>query len=85
MKARSEFPNVWGEYKNHGNPYIQGTTVPVECAARGEKYRKPHLLISVDHTQIITQLVVLIITKMKNKREEVRINVWIFLQLVLQH
>ena len=24
--------------------------------ARGEKYRKPHLLISVDHTQIITQL-----------------------------
>ena len=20
LKARSEFPNVWGEYKNHSNP-----------------------------------------------------------------
>ena len=27
LKARSEFSNVWGEYKNHSNPYIQGTTV----------------------------------------------------------
>ena len=30
LKARSEFPNVWGEYKNHSNPYIQGTTVPCD-------------------------------------------------------
>ena len=30
VKARSEFPNVWGEYKNHSNPYIQGTTVPCD-------------------------------------------------------
>ena len=21
LKTRSEFPNVWGEYKNHSNPY----------------------------------------------------------------
>ena len=31
MKARSEFPNVWGEYKHHSNPDIQGiqgTTIP---------------------------------------------------------
>ena len=39
----------------------------MRARAWGKKYRKPHLLISVDHTQIITQLVVLIITKMKNK------------------
>ena len=30
LKARSEFSNVWGKYKNHGNPYIQGTTVPCD-------------------------------------------------------
>ena len=30
LKVRSEFPNVWGEYKNHSNPYIQGTTVPCD-------------------------------------------------------
>ena len=30
LKARSEFSNVWGEYKNHSNPYIQGTTVPCD-------------------------------------------------------
>ena len=30
LKARSEFPNVCGEYKNHSNPYIQGTTVPCD-------------------------------------------------------
>ena len=28
MKVITEFPNVWGEY--HGNPYIQGTTVPCD-------------------------------------------------------
>ena len=27
LKARSEYPNVWGEYKYHGNPYIQGTII----------------------------------------------------------
>ena len=32
LKARSEFPNVWGEYKNHSNPYIQGTTVPCDTS-----------------------------------------------------
>ena len=26
LKVRTEFPNVWGEYKYHSNPYIQGTT-----------------------------------------------------------
>ena len=25
LKVKTEFPNVWGEYKYHGNPYIQGT------------------------------------------------------------
>ena len=30
LKVRTEFPNVWGEYKYHGNPYIQGTTVPCD-------------------------------------------------------
>ena len=30
MKVRTEFSNVWGEYKNHSNPYIQGTTVPCD-------------------------------------------------------
>ena len=30
LKARSEFPNVWGEYKNHSNPYIHGTTLPCD-------------------------------------------------------
>ena len=29
LKVRTEFPNVWGEYKYHSNPYIQGTTYPV--------------------------------------------------------
>ena len=23
LTSRSEFPNAWGEYKNHSNPYIQ--------------------------------------------------------------
>ena len=32
LKAISEFPNVWGEYKNHSNPYIQGTTVPCDMS-----------------------------------------------------
>ena len=27
LKVRTEFPNVWGEYKNHSNPYIHSTTV----------------------------------------------------------
>ena len=30
MKVGTEFSNVWGEYKNHSNPYIQGTTVPCD-------------------------------------------------------
>ena len=30
LKVRTEFSNVWGEYKYHGNPYIQGTTVPCD-------------------------------------------------------
>ena len=30
LKARSEFPNVWGEYKNLSNPFIQGTTLPYD-------------------------------------------------------
>ena len=34
LKARSKFPNVWGEYKNHSNPYIRGTTVPCDLHAR---------------------------------------------------
>ena len=25
LKVRTVFQNVWGEYKYHGNPYIQGT------------------------------------------------------------
>ena len=27
LKLRTDFPNVWGEYKYHSNRYIQGTTV----------------------------------------------------------
>ena len=30
LKVRTEFPNVWGEYKYNSNPYIQGTTVPCD-------------------------------------------------------
>ena len=30
VKVRTGFSNVWGEYKNHSNPYIQGTTVPCD-------------------------------------------------------
>ena len=30
MKVGTEFSNVWGEYKNHSNPYIRGTTVPCD-------------------------------------------------------
>ena len=30
MKVGTEFSNVWGEYKNHSNPYIQGNTVPCD-------------------------------------------------------
>ena len=30
VKARTEFSNVWREYKHHSNPYIQGTTVPCD-------------------------------------------------------
>ena len=33
LKVRTEFPNVWGEYKYHSNPYIQGTTVPCDIIA----------------------------------------------------
>ena len=29
-KLQIELPNVWGEYKYHGNPYIQGSTVPCD-------------------------------------------------------
>ena len=32
LKVRTEFPNVWGEYKYHTNPYIQGTTVPCDSS-----------------------------------------------------
>ena len=35
VKVRTVFQNVWGEYKYHGNPYIQGTTVP--CDIGGAK------------------------------------------------
>ena len=35
LKARSELPNLWGEYKNHSNPYIQGTTVPCDVHVSG--------------------------------------------------
>ena len=34
LKVRTEFPNVWGEYKYHSNPYIQGTTVPCDISVR---------------------------------------------------
>ena len=27
VKARSQFPNVWEEYKHHSNPYIQDRTL----------------------------------------------------------
>ena len=27
-KLRTEFPNVWGEYKYHGNTCIQGMVLP---------------------------------------------------------
>ena len=30
FEYESEFPNVCGEYTYHGNPYIQGTTVPCD-------------------------------------------------------
>ena len=30
VKKGIEFSNVRGEYKNHSNPYIQGTTVPCD-------------------------------------------------------
>ena len=30
LKVRTEFPNVWREYKYHSNPYIQVTTVPCD-------------------------------------------------------
>ena len=29
LKVRTEFSNVWGEYKYHGNPYIQVLPYPV--------------------------------------------------------
>ena len=32
VKVGTEFSNVWGEYKNHSNHYIQGTTVPCDIA-----------------------------------------------------
>ena len=32
LKVRTEFPNVWGEYIYHGNPYIPGTTVPCDTS-----------------------------------------------------
>ena len=31
-EVRTEFINVWGEYKNLSNPYIQCTTVPCDVA-----------------------------------------------------
>ena len=31
VKTRSDFPNVWGEYENHINSYIQGTIYRTLC------------------------------------------------------
>ena len=40
VKVRTEFSNVWGEYKNHSNPYIQGT---VPCDTNFSK--KKHVMV----------------------------------------
>ena len=37
IKSRTEFSNVWGEYKNHSNPYIQGTTIPCDIVTAQRK------------------------------------------------
>ena len=37
LKVRTEFPNVWGEYKYHSNPYIQGTTIPCDKCAKSSE------------------------------------------------
>ena len=34
LNERTEFPNVWGEYKYHGNPYMQDTPVPCDTSVR---------------------------------------------------
>ena len=34
LKARSEFSNEWGEYKNHSNPYTQGATIPSDICRK---------------------------------------------------
>ena len=41
----TEFSNVWGEYKNHSNPYIQGTTVPCD-RIKPRKERVRYLLVA---------------------------------------
>ena len=39
LKVRTVFQNVWGVYKYHGNPYIQGTTVPCDnCGLFSERF-----------------------------------------------
>ena len=46
LKARSEFSNVWGEYKDHSNPFIQGTTVPCDIPPSCISLQYLHLPIS---------------------------------------
>ena len=50
VKVRTEFSNVWGEYKNHCNPYIQGTTVPCDIM--------PLQLLQACHTRPINTITV---------------------------
>ena len=40
LKVRTVFQNVWGEYKYHGNPYIQGTIVPCDSLRKLLNQRK---------------------------------------------
>ena len=43
LKARSEYSNVWGEYKNHSNLCIQGTIVACDnTGCRTTKVQQAH-------------------------------------------
>ena len=38
LKARTEFSNILGEYKYHGNPYILDTTLDLVLFGSGGRY-----------------------------------------------
>ena len=57
LKVRTVFQNVWGEYKYHGNPYIQGTTVPCDYI-----YMYMYMYIAIIKVGNLCVIIIIVIT-----------------------